>query len=172
MWHATWTQGNRVDSRLLMVGSQIVNLNPGPSFDHNLCFRFLDESCEPISNIYIPRAFQWYREHFNPMSFDPCDRSLNIRESTRTPTPKVGVPLGVWGFIPSHSLALPGAWNVTLGLSSWPVLLQALALVASPRLGLRHVSSTKHFMPSTNALTKCCLPIGGHFQKYLKGIDL
>jgi hypothetical protein len=62
----------------------------------------------------------------------------HIWESTRTPTPKVGVPLGVWGFIPSHSFALSGAWNVTPEFPSWPSLLQALALVVSPRLGLRH----------------------------------
>jgi hypothetical protein len=54
-------------------------------------------------------------------------------------TPKMGIHLGVWGFIPSHSFALPGAWNVTLGLPSWPAPLQAFALVASPRLGLRQL---------------------------------
>ncbi len=70
------------------------------------------------------------------MSFDPCDRSLKIREFTGTPTPKVGVPFGVWRFIPSHFFAFPGAWNVTPELPFWPALLQALALVASPRLGL------------------------------------
>ncbi len=37
--HFTCTHRNRVDSRLLMVGSQTVNLTPGPSFDHNLCCR-------------------------------------------------------------------------------------------------------------------------------------
>jgi hypothetical protein len=80
-------------------------------------------------------------ERLNIMTFDPCNCSLKIWESTRTPTPKVGVPLGVWGFIPSHSFALPGAWNVTPGFPSWPALLQALALVASPRLRLRHTLS-------------------------------
>jgi hypothetical protein len=35
------------------------------------------------------------------MSFDPYDHLLKIRESIRTPTPKVGAHLGVWGFIPS-----------------------------------------------------------------------
>jgi hypothetical protein len=50
----------------------------------------------------------------------------------------VWIPLGVWGFIPSHSFALPGAWNVTPRLPSWPALLQALALATSPKLGLRH----------------------------------
>ncbi len=137
MWHATWTQGNRVDSRLLVVGSQIANLTLNPSFEHTLCFKCPNGSCEPISNIYVLRYFQWYKERLNPTSFDPCDRLLKIRESTGTQTPKVGVPLGVWGFIPSHSFALPGAWNVTPELPSWLTLLQALALVVSPRLRLR-----------------------------------
>jgi hypothetical protein len=137
MWHATCTQGDWVNFWLLVVGSQTANLIPNPSFDHNLCFRCPNGSCK-ISDIYVLRAFQWYKERLNVMSFDPCNRSLKIRKSTETPTSKVGVPLGVRGFIPSHSFALPGAWNLTLGLPSWPALLQALALVASPRLGLRH----------------------------------
>jgi len=75
------------------------------------------------------------------MGFDPCNLPLKIRESIGTPTPKMGVHLGVWRFIPSHSFAFPGAWDVTLGLPSCPATLQALALVASPRLGLRHLFS-------------------------------
>jgi hypothetical protein len=50
----------------------------------------------------------------------------------------MGTHLGVWGFIPSHSPTLPRAWNVTPGLQSWLAPLQALAMVVSPRLGLRH----------------------------------
>ncbi len=65
------------------------------------------------------------------MDFDPYNHSLNIQEFTKAPTPKVGLPLGVWGFIPSHFLSLPSFF-------SWPATLQALALVTSPRLGLRH----------------------------------
>jgi hypothetical protein len=75
----------------------------GPSFDHNLCFRYPNGSCKPILDIYIPRAFQLYKECLNPMSFDPCNRSLKIQESTRTLTPKTGVPLGVQSSIP-HTL--------------------------------------------------------------------
>ncbi len=43
------------------------------------------------------------------MNFDPYNRLLKIWESIGTPTPKVGVHLGVWGFIPSHSPTLLGA---------------------------------------------------------------
>jgi hypothetical protein len=103
-------------------------------------------------DIYIPIALQWHNENFNPMIFDPCNRPLKIRESTRTPTPKVRAHLGVWGFIPSHSLTLLGAWNVTPRLHFWPAPLQALALIVSPKLRLRHlvwfhlheVSTLKH----------------------------
>jgi hypothetical protein len=69
MSHVTYKEGNRVDSWLLMVESQIVNLTFGPSFGHNLCFRYLNGSCKSISNIYVPRAFQWYKKLFNPLSF-------------------------------------------------------------------------------------------------------
>jgi hypothetical protein len=40
------------------------------------------------------------------LSFDPYNCPLKIRESIGTPTPKMGVYLGVWRFIPSHSFAL------------------------------------------------------------------
>jgi hypothetical protein len=83
-----------------MVGSQIANLTPGLSFDHNLCFKYPNGSYKPISDIYILRNFQWYKEPFNPMSFDPCNRLLKNHESIETSTPKVGTHLGVWEFIP------------------------------------------------------------------------
>jgi len=51
MSHATYTQGNWGDSWLLVVGSQIVNLTPSPSFGHNLCFRCPNERCNPILDI-------------------------------------------------------------------------------------------------------------------------
>jgi hypothetical protein len=57
IWHATCTQGNWVDSWLLVVGSKIVNLTPDLSFGHNLCFRCPNGSCEPILNIYVSIAF-------------------------------------------------------------------------------------------------------------------
>jgi hypothetical protein len=132
MWHTTCTQGNQGDFWLLMVENQIGNLTLDPSFDHNLCFRYPNGSYEAISDIYVPRNFQWKKEFFNSMNFDPCNRPLKIQESI--PTPKVGAHLGVWGFIPSHFLALPRTWNVT---PEFTFGLQAFTFVASPRLGLR-----------------------------------
>jgi hypothetical protein len=83
-------------------------LTPSPSFGHNLCFKYSNGTCEHILNNYVWNFFQWYKELFNPMSFDPCNRLLKIRESIRTPTPKAGTLLGVCGFIPSHFPTLPG----------------------------------------------------------------
>ncbi len=115
--HITCTQGNQGDSWHLMIGSQITNLTPSPSFGHNVFYRCPNGSCEPISEIYIPRSLQWYKECLNPMSFDPWNCPLKIRESIGTLILKMGIHLGVWGFIPSHSFALLGTWNVTPGLS-------------------------------------------------------
>jgi hypothetical protein len=56
------------------------------------------------------------------MSFDSCNFPLKIRESIGTLIPKMGAHLGVWGFIPSHFLALLGTWNVTFGLTLSPCL--------------------------------------------------
>jgi hypothetical protein len=119
-----------------MVRSQINNLTFGPSFGHNLCFKYPNGSCELISNIYI--LIDFHKELFNPMSFDPYKRSLEIQKSIETSIPKVGVHLWVCGFIPSHSFTLLRAWNVIRRLHFWHATLQALALVASPRLGLWH----------------------------------
>jgi hypothetical protein len=80
-----------------VVKSQNANLTPGPSSSHNLCFKCPNGSCELILDIYISIAFQWYKKLLNAMGFDPYDCTLNIQESIGTPTPKVGVPLGVWG---------------------------------------------------------------------------
>jgi hypothetical protein len=41
------------------------------------------------------------------MGFNPYNCSMKIQEYIEIPTPKVGVHLGVWRFIPSHSPALP-----------------------------------------------------------------
>jgi len=136
MSHATCTQGNWGDSCLLVVGCQTDNLTFIPSFGHNLCFKCPNGSCEPILDIYVPKDFQWYKELFNTMVFDPYNHSLKIQKSIKTPTPKVGAHLGVWRFIPSHSPTLPGTWDVTLGLPSSLAPLQAFALVANPRLRL------------------------------------
>jgi len=57
MLHVTYTQGNRVDSWLLMVGSQIGNLTHGLSFGDNLCFKCPNGSCKPILDIYVSIAF-------------------------------------------------------------------------------------------------------------------
>ncbi len=110
--HATCTQGNWVDSQLLVVESQIANLTPDPSFGHNLCFRYPNGSCELILDIYVSISFQWYIELFNPFGFDPCNCFLNIQESTETP---LGLQLPNWklfGSVRVHSLTL----SLTLGL--------------------------------------------------------
>jgi hypothetical protein len=83
--HFTCTHRDQVDSRLLVVGSQIVNLTPGPSFDHNLCYRCPNGSCEAILDIYTSRPFQRYKKRLNARCFDPWNHALSFRESRRTP---------------------------------------------------------------------------------------
>ncbi len=89
MFHSTCTRRRRVDSRLLVVGSQTANLTPNltpdPSFCHNLCCRYPNDQCEAIFDIYTSIDFQWYKKHLNAKCFDPCNRSLKFQESQRTP---------------------------------------------------------------------------------------
>jgi len=92
----------------------------GFSFGNNLCFRCPNEQCKLVLDIYIPRAFQWYKECHKPLSFELWNCSLKFRESIGTPSPKVGVALGVRGFTPSHFPTLPGVCDVTPGLPLGP----------------------------------------------------
>jgi hypothetical protein len=122
VWHATLTQGNQSNFRLLMIRSQIDNLIPNPFFDHNSCFKNPNGSCKPILDIYVPKFFQWYKELFNLMNFVSDFQIGNSFES-------VGV----------HSLTLSCAFrNMKCDSQAcyWPVALQGLALVTNPRLKL------------------------------------
>jgi hypothetical protein len=68
------------------------------------------------------------------MGFDSYNRPLNIWESNGTPTPKMGIHLGVQVFI------------LTLSHTPfWHAPLQVLPLVARLRLGLRHEPLHKMF---------------------------
>jgi hypothetical protein len=72
------------------------------------------------------------------MSFDLCNHALKIQKSTWDSNSQHWSSLGS---VRVHALtlfALLGACDVTPGSSFWPTTLQPLALVVSPRLGLRH----------------------------------
>jgi len=56
--HSRFGHRERVDSRLLVVGSQTANLTPGPSFAHNLGCRCPNRECKGIFDIYVSRTFQ------------------------------------------------------------------------------------------------------------------
>jgi hypothetical protein len=83
--HSQFGCREEVDSRLLVVGSQIASLTPGPSFAHNLGDRCPNGQCEVIFDMYASRPFQWHQEHPNARCFGSFYRALNIRESWRTP---------------------------------------------------------------------------------------
>ncbi len=57
MLHSWSARREEVDSRLLVVGSQIAKLSPGPSFTHNLGCICPNGSCEAILDIYTSRPF-------------------------------------------------------------------------------------------------------------------
>ncbi len=175
MSHVLCSQEFGVDSRLLVVGSQTGSSTPDPSFGHNLCFRCSNEPSEPILDIYASRAFPWYKECHKTLRFDPYNRFLKFWESTGTPSPQVGVALGVWGFTPSHFLTLshtPGStwcdsrasFCLDSRASSWlnsrasslaRTLAIPFALIASPKLGLCMTPfPISHLGHNNQALTK------------------
>ncbi len=88
----------RVDSWLLVVGSQIASLTPDPSFAHNLGCRCPNGQCEAIFDIYASRPF--------PMTprTPQCEvfwallsnsKHSGVPEDSKSPT------LGVLGFTPT-----------------------------------------------------------------------
>jgi hypothetical protein len=83
--HSTYTHQGWVDSRLLMVESQTRSLIRDLSFCHNLWCRCSNGPCEPIFDICISIAFQWYKKHLNARCFNPFNRTLKFQESRRTP---------------------------------------------------------------------------------------
>ncbi len=102
-------------------------------FWHNLCFRCSNGQCEPILDIYVSIDFQWYKKLFKAIGFDSCNCALKIQES-------------IWdsnsqhGSVKVHSFALfafLGTCDTIPESPSWLATLQPLALVTSPRLGLR-----------------------------------
>jgi hypothetical protein len=138
MSQSSCTRGNWVNSWLLVVGSQTGSMILGPSFGHNLCFRCSNEQCEPIFDIYVSIDFQWYEELLTLMGFDPCNRVLKIRECIWDSNSHNESSLGSVRVHSFTFFAFLGTSDVTLGSSFWPVTLQPLTLVASPKLGLRH----------------------------------
>jgi len=82
--HSSRRRQEKVDFRLLVVGSQTISLTPDPSFAHNLGYRCPNDQCEVIFDIYVSRPFQWHQERFNARCFGPCCWALNIWESRRT----------------------------------------------------------------------------------------
>ncbi len=122
MLHTTCTKGNQGDSWLLVVGSQIANLTPDPSFGHNLHFMSPNGLYKPISNIYILRDFQWYNKLFNPMSSDPCNCFLKIWESIWSP---FGIQFPKWEFTWECEGSFPHTflhfWEHEMWLPGFPV---------------------------------------------------
>jgi hypothetical protein len=81
-----------------VVGSQTASLTPDPSFAHNSGNRCPNGQYEANFDIYASRTFQRHQEHPNARCFGPCCRTLNIRESQRTPNPHF---FQVLGFTPT-----------------------------------------------------------------------
>jgi len=97
--HATCMHRFRSILDFLFSRVKLSILTPDLFFCHNLCCRCPNGSCEPILDIYTSITLRCYKKLFNAKCFDLCNRSLKVRESTRTLTPKMGAHLGVWIFM-------------------------------------------------------------------------
>ncbi len=109
----------------------------GPSFDHNLCFRCLNGSCKPILDIYVPRAFQWYKKLFKPSSLTPIITFWRFGNPPKLHLPKKEFTWECEGSFPHTLLHFREHAVWLLGFLLAHNLTSSFALVASPRLGLR-----------------------------------
>jgi len=116
IWHPACMQINQGNSRLLMVGNQIGTLTPGLLGAHNLCFKYSNGTCELILDIYVSRSFQWYKEFFNLMSFNPCNCFMKMQESIGIPTPKV---VATWECVGSFPHILLHSWGHKMWFSGF-----------------------------------------------------
>jgi hypothetical protein len=134
----------KVDSWLLVVGSQTACLTPEPSFAHNLGYKCSNGTCEAILGIYTSRPFHWYKKHFTLRCFDPWIWALNFWESRRTPTSHFwGVSfiltlIPKWGYdtnvIPSRRQRKRDVvWFVQVRVNDW-----SLVILPSPISELQH----------------------------------
>jgi hypothetical protein len=87
MSHSRIRHQEEVDSRLLVVGSQIASLTPGPSFAHNFGCRCPNDQCEAILDIYVSIPFPMTPRTPQCEVFCPFLSSSKLRESLRTPNP-------------------------------------------------------------------------------------
>ncbi len=103
MWHTTCTYIFQGNLRLLVGGSKIGTMISDLFFCHNLSFKYSDESCKFILD--ISRTFNWYKEIFNLMNFDPLKYLFEDLRLHRDFNFESENPLGnVW----INSLTLPG----------------------------------------------------------------
>jgi hypothetical protein len=79
-------------------------------------------------------------------------KSKEFRESTGTPSPKVGVALGVWGFIPSHFPTLLRTCGVTPKLPLGPQPCKPLCFSREPKA---RVATQFFFFMHDVTLTPC-----------------
>jgi len=101
--HSFCRHREKVNSQLLVVGSQIASLTPNPSFAHNLGCKCPNGSCEAILDIYTSRTFHWYKKHPNARCFWPLQSSSEfsgVPEDSKSPLS------GVW--VSSSHLAQSG----------------------------------------------------------------
>jgi hypothetical protein len=109
--HLTCTHQNRVDFQLLVVGSQIGSLTSSPSFNHNLCYKCPNGSCEAIFDIYTLRPFQRYKEHLNTRCFAPTIKFW-VFDSPR------GLQVPTFGSV-NFILTLASKWGCNTGAPGW-----------------------------------------------------
>ncbi len=112
-------------------------------FVHNLCFKCPNGRCEPILDIYTSIVFQWHKKLFEMMGFDPYNHSLKIQESIWNSNSQHGSSFGSLRVHSFTIFALLETCDVTPRSFFWLTTLQPLTLVASPRLGLRHLKHAK-----------------------------
>jgi hypothetical protein len=85
-----------------VVGSQIGTLTLDPSFGHNLCFKYSNGTCEPISDIYVSRSFNGINTFIIQWGLTPWNYFLKIQKSIGNPFGNVWVHSFTLSYIPGN----------------------------------------------------------------------
>jgi hypothetical protein len=158
---------------------QTTSLTPGPSFAHNLGCRCPNDQCEAILDIYNSRPFQWHQEHPNERCFGLWCRTLNIRESRRTPNPQLWewefhpptspkVGLRQWGYCVQHAIR----WSQNLQISKLEVKIKTNGFIQkclSNHIAKRMVTKIYHVKLIYNGLIQkwCVRALKLYLQLFL-----
>jgi hypothetical protein len=157
MSHALWNQVNQVDSQLFLSEVKLAVWFLALLLAITCVLDIQMSKCELILDIYVSRAFQWYKERHKPLHLTPEIAS----EVSGVHRDSISQSESCLGSVNVHSLTFFHTFlysqEYVVWLSSFLLartLTTPLLLVTNPKLGLRHLNSITLFKWPSNINVK------------------